>query len=114
MMDPQYVAPYEAPLEAVLVERRRFAQATHPDLDIADFAVLQNGPRAYKVAVHWVIRSRNTGEIKHHSVKIESYKRLKGKDGWFQEPDHTVTLSDNDSDEIARLTTFLAAVRGAT
>ncbi len=80
-MSTVFLADSKEPLEAVLIERRKVEQQANPDIEMLDHVFLKVGPQAYKVAVHWVIRDRNTGELHHHAVKIETYRRTK-KAGW--------------------------------
>lgn len=88
-------------------------QQQHPDLELGDFVVLKRGPKAYKVATHWQIVDRNTGELHHHSVRIETYRRLKS--GWYWDEIRSITLEEDDSktSEITPLTTFLASIMSA-
>lgn len=64
-------------IEAVVVERVKLNQKKYPDTDLVDKVILKDGPRAYKVALYWIIVDRNTGEIHHHSLRIETYRRTK-------------------------------------
>jgi hypothetical protein len=109
------LAKYEDDLQAVITERKRLQQQQFPDLELGDFVVLKNGPQAYKVASHWQILDRNTGELHHHSVTIETWRRRKADNGWFLDDSHSITLANevNSEPKITRLTTFLAAVLGA-
>jgi hypothetical protein len=108
-MSNKIVAPSTEPLEAILVERRRIEQEVNPDVSARDYVVLKNGPKVYKVATHWVIVDRHTGELHHHAVKIETYKRL--RTGWMVDDEHSITLDDSESDAITSLATFLGAIR---
>jgi hypothetical protein len=112
LVSDEVLAEYDAPLGAVLAERRRIEQTTNPDIDLGDHVVLQGGPQAYKIAEHWVIRNRHTGETHHHAVKIETYRRLKTKGGWIHDDEHSITLDDDGGDEILPLATFLGSIRG--
>lgn len=104
------VAPADQPFDAVLIERKRMEQEANPDIEMYDHVLLKQGPRAYKTAVHWVIRDRNTGEIHHHVVKIETYRKTKG--GWMWDEQYSITLDDQDKDEIRPLASFLCSVLG--
>ena len=110
-MSDEIIAPASESLEAVIVRRRVAAEETNPDIKMHDHIILKDGPRAYKVATHWVITNRRTGEIHHHAVKLATFK--KNKAGWTQEEEHSITLDDKDADEISALATFLGSSRKA-
>lgn len=95
-------------LEAILVRRREIEQTTFPDLRVVDEVVLKNGPKAYKVATHWEIVDRHTGELHHHSIRITTYRRL--KPGWILDSQKSVILEEEDGSkaEASRLATFIA------
>jgi hypothetical protein len=104
------LGPASLSLESVIIERERLVQAKFPDLKVCDKVILKNGPKAYKLALHWALVDRNTGEFHHHAVSIETYRKLKS--GWYGDPEHKITLNDEDGDEITPLAIFLRAVRG--
>src|SRR5438876_12408991 len=90
------LADRSEPLDAVVVRRQLLEQETYPDVRCVDKLVLKHGPRAYKVATHWVIVNRNTGELHHHALKIETY-RVK-KDGWYLDSGHSITIEADETD----------------
>src|SRR5690349_21029719 len=96
-------------LEAVIVRRNRMQQDEFPDLHVADSVVLKDGPLAYKVAKHWEILDRHTGELHHHSIGIETYR--KSGAGWDIDSKRSITLEERDgsSKEASKLATFIAA-----
>lgn len=79
----------------------------NPDIDISNSVVLKDGKRAYKFAIIYKIKSRNTGEFKHNALHIKSFNKLKA--GWIEKPEKSVILEDKDDDELKRLTDFLNA-----
>jgi hypothetical protein len=95
---------------AILVERRRLAEERNPNLRLVDSCILKDDPRAKKVATHWMILDRHTGELHHHAIKIETFHYKKGG-VWELEAPNSITLADQGGDEIARLMLFLDAVR---
>ena len=97
-------------LDGVIIARERLVQTKFPDLMIRDKVVLKNGPKAYKVALHWALLDRHTGELHHHAVTIETYHKVKA--GWTASVNQKVTLNDEDGDEITPLAIFLRTVRG--
>ncbi len=122
-MTSDVLAPADAPLAAVLVHREKIEQATAPDIKIKDYAVLKDGPQAYKVAIHWVIVDRNTKEFHHDKVRIETYYRRRA--GWKQNEEFSITLGhdvpnfdekststlgEEATDELQKLTEFLRAI----
>lgn len=98
-------------LDAVLIKRSAIEEARNPDIRMSDYVVLKSGPRAHKVATHWTIVDRNTGELHHHAIKIETYRKT--RDGWFWDEEHSITLGDSEEDELTPLATFLAAILNA-
>jgi hypothetical protein len=111
MKEDNFIAENDQSLEAVLIKRREIEQDKNPDISLKDSVVLKQGPRAYKVATHWIIIDRNTGEVHHHAVKIETLRRRKS--GWLLDEERSITLDDSKGDEIKPLETFLGVVRGA-
>jgi hypothetical protein len=103
------IADKDASLEAVLIRRQEFARQTYPDIKLVDKVVLKDGPRAYKVATHWVIVDRNTGEVHHDALKIDTFR--KRKDGWILDLGHSITIEADESDALQKLSTFLASLR---
>lgn len=107
-MDEPYLAPREQTLEAVLIKRSEIERERNPDVKMCDRLVLKNGPRSFKVATHWMIVDRHTGELHHHAVKIETYQRTRG--GWLVLDERSITLDDSDGDELSQLATFLGTI----
>ncbi len=107
-MTGTFLGHSDLPLEAILIERKKIEQNKNPDVDMGDFVILKNGPLAFKVASHWVIIDRHTGEIHHHAVSIETYRRYKA--GWSWDEQHSITLEDKDDKETQKLSTFLDVV----
>lgn len=102
------LAENSATLETVIIERKRLEKEKHPDLELVDSIVLKSGPQAYKVATHWVIVNRHTGEVHHNSVKIETFS--KKKSGWIWTEMASITLEEGKTNEITALMAFMAAV----
>jgi len=108
-MTDEIIAAYDQPLQAVLLRRKEMVETDHPDMRMVDSLILKDGPRAHKVATHWVIVDRHTKEVHHHAVRLSTYTRLKA--GWVVEDEHSVTIDDAKADEITALATFLATVK---
>jgi hypothetical protein len=104
-MREEPLLPQSAAVEAILVTRRRMEAARNPDLRLSGSTVLKDGPKAKKIATHWVITNRRTGELHHHSVKIETWRRRGAP--WELDDYHCVTLSDGGPEELSRLRLFL-------
>ena len=101
----------EQEILALLVERVQEDNPDLPDLGVRDYVVLKNGPRAYKVASHLVIKDRKTGEFHHHAVQLKTWDKTKA--GWKYKEPNSISLGDEDGqDEIGRLLAFLGALRG--
>lgn len=95
-------------IDAVMFERQRIEQEKHPDIKLVDKLVLKDGPRAYKVAYHWVFVNRHTGEINHHTLRLETYRKT--RPGWKEDLEHSLTLEDKDEKEVTQLFYFLGAL----
>jgi len=108
-MTDEIIAASDQPLQAVLLRRKEMVEGAHPDMRMVDTLILKDGPRAHKVATHWVIVDRHTQQIHHHAVKLSTFTRLKA--GWVVEDEHSVTVDDANADEITALATFLAAIK---
>src|SRR5438874_11616695 len=94
----------------VVVKRGAVDRDRNPDLQSYSSVVLREGPRSRKTATHYEIVDRNTGQLHHHAVKIETLRKRSA--GLSHDDLHTVTIGDEDSDEISRLIAFLSTVRG--
>lgn len=95
-------------IDAVLFERKRIEQEHNPDIQLVDKVILKDGPRAYKVASHWILVNRHTGEISHHALRLETFR--KNKAGWALDATHSLTLEDKTEAEVTRLFHFLHIV----
>lgn len=109
-MSEAVILPSDQNIEAVLFERQRVEQERNPDIQLIDKVILKNGPRAFKVASHWVFVNRHTGEINHHTLRLETFR--KAKLGWSMDAEHSLTLEDRAEQEVTRLLHFLNVVFG--
>jgi hypothetical protein len=73
---PEMTFDLSLDLDSVLIERVKVEKEKNPDIELMDKVILKDGPRAYKVAQHWIFVNRNTGEIHHHALIIETYQKL--------------------------------------
>jgi hypothetical protein len=97
--------PPPPPAEPLVVRSKKLDKETHPDLERMQVVVLKDGPLARKNAKHTVIRNRHTGAVHHAALVIETLRSRKGV--WNRDDKHTVCLTDEDGDEIAKLRDFL-------
>lgn len=81
------------------------------DLDAVDSVVLREGPRSRKIARLIAIKNRHTQAFHHHALTIESGKKRQGS--WELDDKRSVTLSNDDADEIGRLVDFIQGARTA-
>ncbi len=105
------VAPSDEPIAAVILKRRAVEEAANPDIRMVDSVILKDGPRVYRVATHWMIVNRHAGELHHHAIKLTSYRKEKG--GWKHLDEHSITIDDQEGDEISTLATFLGVAKSA-
>lgn len=96
--------------EPLYVAQRELANK-FDDLDKVASVVLREGPRAKKLARFITIKNRHTQEVHHHTLTIETGVKRQGT--WELDDKRTVTLSDEDGDEIGRLVDFVHGMRTA-
>ena len=94
--------------EPIVVTRRVLEREQQPDLQLVDSCMLKAGPRVRKVAEHWVIVDRNTGAVRHHKITIKTYRRA--GDSWPVESERSISLDNQQGDEIGALRAFLSAL----
>ncbi len=80
------------------------------DLDQVSSVTLREGPRGKKLARWMTIKNRHTGAIHHHSLTLETGKKRQGS--WELDEKRSITLSDDEVDEIGRLVDFVRRSRG--
>lgn len=100
--------PYETPVDEVIVKIE--AALTNPNIRERISAVLKNGPRAFRVATLYEIVDPATQTHHHWCLKISSIDRTKTK-GWTFKPDKSVSLGDDDSQELQALEDVLKRAR---
>jgi hypothetical protein len=94
------------------VRSKKLDTGLHPDLERMQVVVLKDGPLAKKKAKYTVIRNRHTGAIHHAALVIETLRSKKGV--WNRDDTHTIFLTDEDGDEIAKLRQFLNALHSGS
>src|SRR4051794_6414780 len=87
---------------------RRDLGDTHANLQHVQSVVLREGPRSKKTARYVAVRNQHTGEMHHHALTLETGKKIKGS--WELDDKRSISFSDEDDDEIARLMEFLQRV----
>src|SRR5205085_1555480 len=107
-----YTEAEVADLPALVIKHIREENPRSPDIAARDYCVLKAGPRSRKIAYYLGIVDRHTGEFHHDSLQIKTLRKRVG--GWQFDVVHSVTLTDEQEDEIARLLTFLATVKGGS
>ena len=106
------LGPHSLSLDAALdefirIQSRSFESSVKPDLAGYKRCILKHGARANKIAVFWTIRDRHTGEPHHNVLKLATLSQTK-KRGWEQ-TENSITLTDEDGDEISLLFHFMAS-----
>jgi hypothetical protein len=96
-----------SPADPLHVVRRDLGEG-HADLQQVQSVVLREGPRSKKTARYVAVRNRHTGEVHHHALTLETGKKIKGS--WELDDKRSISFSDEDDDEVARLMDFLRRV----
>ena len=104
MNDPKKYSSELTPQD-LLTEIKVNLSTGNPDIDISKSVIIKNGPRAYKIALLYAIKSRNSGEVKHEALRLQTFQRLKR--GWEESPSNSITLENKEGDEIQKLYDFL-------
>lgn len=107
-MSEDIILPSDQNIDAVMFERQRVERERYPDIQLVDKIILKDGPRAYKVASHWVFVNRHTGEVNHHALRLETFR--KNKPGWTVDSKHSLTLENKEGEEVTKLFHFLSVV----
>ena len=94
--------------EPLAIAQRDLGDA-HADLHHVQSAVLREGPRSKKTARYVAVKNRHAGEVHHHALTLETGKKRQGS--WELDDKRSISFSDEDDDEIARLLAFLHRVR---
>ncbi|WP_161606779.1 Shedu anti-phage system protein SduA domain-containing protein [Myxococcus xanthus] len=79
-------------------------------VQLAD-VILKSGKRVIKKAVAWELRNDDTGKDHHMEVMLETLRLEKKGGGWAVDEKKSLTLDDEE--QIACLTTFLGALNQA-
>ena len=103
------VAPEGDFADPLAVARRDLGERAS-DLGGIASVTLREGPRGKKLARWMTIKNRHTGEVHHHALTIETGKKRQGT--WELDDKRSVTLSDDEVDEIGRLLDFARRSRG--
>ncbi len=115
-MVDEHIGLADLSIGEILTVRRERQHSNQPNIRFTDYAILKNGPRAYKVVRRQVIVNQETGEYHHDGVTIETYRHRKGgkasEKGWTLSSPNSITLDNDEGDEIAALHTFLSMIVG--
>lgn len=96
------------------IHNRVLEPQNNPDISAVKSVEIVRGPRRFKVARHWLIVDRHTGEINGDQLVIETYLIRKGKPD-EKDDAHSITLANKDGDdEIQRLVEFIQVSRSET
>src|SRR5262245_2424065 len=95
-------------LNAMIIRRRVMEDERNPRIRLTDSCLIKDGPRVKKIAMHGEIIDEHTGELHHHLLKIETFKRL--GDDWNVTDERSITLGDGGIDELYKLSLFASGV----
>ena len=93
-----------------LVVARRDVGGRFLDLQLVQSTDLHDGPRAKKTAKFITIKNRHTGAVHHHSLTLETHRKLKGS--YVVDEKKSITLDDEHADQIGALAAFIRLARG--
>lgn len=100
----------EVLLETIRIESHSFQAELQPDIEGVRTWILRDSVRSKKIAKYWTIRDRHTGNVHHHQLTIETINHVKKDKGWFVQEKNTITLSDEDENDISKLFNALASI----
>jgi hypothetical protein len=80
-------------------------QTVSEDFQLVKSVVLKDGPRVKKTAKILTVMNQQTREPHHRALTIETGKKRQGS--WELDDRHTISLSDEEDDEIGKLAAFL-------
>jgi hypothetical protein len=106
---PVTLGNYDLPLDVIIARSIELDKERNPDIENLKHCVLRDGPRAFKYVKYWTIVNRHTNNIHHHVLTIETIHRIK-RSGWQLKEKNTITLDDENTDEIQKLFDFLATI----
>ena len=95
--------------DPLAIARRDLGERT-ADLERVASMTLREGPRGKKLARWMTIKNRHTGAVHHHALTIETGKKRQGT--WELDDKRSITLSDDEVDEIGHLMDFVRRSRG--
>ena len=107
-MNERYTA--DLTVEEIIVERRRAHD--NPSIRWVDSAIIKDLPRSRTIALLYEIVDPNTDQQHHYSLKIETLTSTK-ESGWQFQSERSISLESKESNEIAKLVTFLVSVMGS-
>ncbi|MFL5628383.1 MAG: hypothetical protein ACJ788_22615, partial [Ktedonobacteraceae bacterium] len=96
-------------VEVITIKRYEVDEITNPNISIVDTVVLHSTSQVFKRATHFIIVEGSREKPHHHALKIETFRKT--KEGFRLDDKHSVTLEDEQEDEISRLATFLCTAR---
>jgi antiviral defense system Shedu protein SduA len=94
--------------DPLVVQSRAFAKTKFPDLEAIHSVVLRDSKRVRKEANYLAVRDRHAGSFHHNELTIQTIN--KRKSGEVEDEKHTICLTNEDGDEIKKLSDFLVAV----
>jgi hypothetical protein len=97
--------PPDTTLEDIKVAIR--LSQKNPNVGRTFQSVLKNGPRAFKIATVFEIMNSHTGELHHHTLRLDSYDKLKV--GWKYKPERSIHI-DGNAGELEKLVRLIQSV----
>lgn len=101
------IAEFNTTLDQIIAKSIEIDQNRHPDLKNLKHCILRKGQRSHKIAKYWTIIDRNTGNIHHHVLTLETLDHTK-KHGWRLKKENSITLTNEEGDDIQKLFDFIA------
>lgn len=103
--------PYSTDPQDIAV--RIEAGLRNPNIGRVMTTQIRAGPQTYRWATLYEIMDPKTDSHHHYALRIDTYKRTKAH-GWELKPDRCLSLGDDTSDELGRLSTLLASALGGS
>lgn len=95
--------------EEVLAEVKARLSKNNPNIGAVHSTFLKEGPKAYKMAIIYQVLNAETQNHHHFVLLLQTYS--KEKKGWSKKKESSISLSNEEKDEIGILIKFITEFR---